>query len=138
MSATGRRRATAAHWIPVLAYMAAIFVASAQPSLPEISPRVTDKHLHGVTYAGLSAVACRALAGGSLAALTPARAIGGWAVAAAYGVTDEAHQAFVPGRNPDFSDWLADASGAAAAAVVAGACGIIARSRRTREPRRTF
>lgn len=33
-------------------------------------------------------------------------------LAAAYGLTDELHQAFVPGRSPDVRDWLADALGA--------------------------
>ncbi len=32
-----------------------------------------------------------------------------------YGVSDEWHQSFVPGRSADVMDWLADTSGAAAA-----------------------
>ncbi len=32
-----------------------------------------------------------------------------------YGVSDEWHQSFVPGRQTDVLDWLADTSGAAAA-----------------------
>ncbi len=34
----------------------------------------------------------------------------------AYGLSDEIHQIFTPGRTPDVLDWLADASGALAAA----------------------
>lgn len=39
-------------------------------------------------------------------------------VASLYGVTDEIHQAFVPGRIPDVADWAIDTLGAAAAAAV--------------------
>ena len=35
------------------------------------------------------------------------------AVGWAYAVLDEWHQSFVPGRNPDIADWLADAAGVA-------------------------
>lgn len=36
------------------------------------------------------------------------------AIAALYGVSDEVHQMFVPGRSPDVRDWLADLAGALA------------------------
>jgi VanZ family protein len=39
---------------------------------------------------------------------------------AAYGVIDEIHQYFVPGRDCNFWDWLADAIGAAAGTVGIG------------------
>ena len=39
--------------------------------------------------------------------------------ASAYGVTDEIHQLFVPGRACDPVDWLVDTAGAALGAVVA-------------------
>jgi VanZ family protein len=38
-------------------------------------------------------------------------------LASAYGVTDELHQAFVPGRVPDPADWLVDTAGAYAGAA---------------------
>jgi VanZ family protein len=38
-------------------------------------------------------------------------------MAVAWGVFDEAHQSFVPGRTADILDLLADATGAALAAV---------------------
>jgi VanZ family protein len=34
------------------------------------------------------------------------------ALASAYGITDEIHQVFVPGRTPDPIDWLVDTAGA--------------------------
>jgi VanZ family protein len=35
-----------------------------------------------------------------------------------YGITDELHQYFIPGRFPDPSDWVADTLGAAAGALI--------------------
>lgn len=41
-----------------------------------------------------------------------------WALAAGvtmlFGIADELHQAFVPGRDPSVLDWLVDAAGAVA------------------------
>jgi VanZ family protein len=113
--------------------MVAIFLVSAQPRLPDVAPGLSDKHLHAAAYAGLSVLTCRALAGGTMAALTAPGAAAAWALAAGYGVTDEVHQSYVPGRVPDLADWLADAAGAGAAAAGCYAWGIIARSRRLRE-----
>lgn len=39
-------------------------------------------------------------------------------LASAYGVTDEFHQHFVPGRMPDVMDWAVDTAGAAAAVIL--------------------
>jgi len=41
------------------------------------------------------------------------------AMASAYGLTDELHQLFVPGRKSDLMDWLVDTAGAIAGAVLA-------------------
>jgi VanZ family protein len=50
----------------------------------------------------------------------------------AYGVTDEWHQSFVPGRSADAIDLVADAVGAGLAAGGLGAWGIMLRRRRAR------
>jgi VanZ family protein len=45
----------------------------------------------------------------------------GWialAAVSAFGVTDEWHQSFTPGRSVEFADWLADTSGAALAVTL--------------------
>jgi len=44
-----------------------------------------------------------------------------WAVVlgSAYGLTDEIHQAFVPGRSADPRDWVADTAGAVLGALLA-------------------
>lgn len=39
-------------------------------------------------------------------------------LASAYGITDEFHQHFVPGRMPDVLDWAVDTAGAASAVIL--------------------
>ena len=41
-----------------------------------------------------------------------------WAAILFIGAADETHQAFVPGRDPDIRDWLADGLGAATALIL--------------------
>jgi VanZ family protein len=113
-------------WTPVVLYALAIFVSSSIEQ-PQIVPAsVGDKTLHGVAYAGLALLTLRALAGGAWAGVTARAAITAVALAAAYGVTDEVHQLFVPGRVFDARDMLADLTGAAAACAAAW---LVARAR---------
>jgi VanZ family protein len=76
-----------------------------------------DKLLHAVGYAGLGLLALRAFHGG----LTPLRLAptiyAGLAVIL-WGVSDEIHQYFVPGRDSSVRDLLADAVGFCIAALL--------------------
>ncbi len=75
-----------------------------------------DKLLHAGAYAVLGVLVALALS----ARLGPARAVVlAAAIAAAYGASDEWHQSFVPGRDPDPLDWAADLVGGTAGAAVA-------------------
>jgi VanZ family protein len=111
-------------WLPVIAYMAAIFVLSSMPS-PPAPEQLSDKWQHGLAYGGLALVTLRATSGGRWWAASPAASVLAWAIATAYGATDEIHQGFTPGRTPDLLDLRADAIGAALALGLAAACGII-------------
>ena len=51
-----------------------------------------------------------------------------WGIGALYALTDEAHQAFVPGRSCEFRDMLIDSCGVAAGVLIMAAL----RSRRTK------
>ena len=117
-------------WGPVVLYMLLIFTGSAQSHLPDVPGHLSDKTMHMIEYGGLSALACRAAAGGVIGAVSSTAALAGWGVAVAYGATDEFHQAFVPGRSSDIMDLAANATGAGVVAVGLWAWGIIARSRR--------
>jgi VanZ family protein len=114
-------------WAPVVLYMALIFALSAQSTLPG-SSLTPDWSQHGLAYAGLAVVALRATAGGRWHGVGAASVAAAWAIATAYGVTDEFHQRFVPGRMADLRDVIADAVGAALALGAVWAWGIIRRS----------
>lgn len=60
----------------------------------------------------LAGLLLRALAGGRLAGVTWKRGIAAIVLATLYGVSDEFHQLFVPGRSADPYDVLADGVGA--------------------------
>jgi VanZ family protein len=104
--------------------MVAIFAASAQHDVT-LPSHTTDKQVHAAAYMGLSITATRAFAGGLARGATPAAAVAGWALSAAYGATDEWHQAFVAGRSSDRADWYADVIGSALGAAGCWAWGII-------------
>lgn len=111
----------------VAGYMAAIFVASAGPGVALPPGRNWDKLLHAAAYAVLSALAIWAYTRGRLRLATGRVVIAAWLICTVYGATDEGHQLFVPGRQADAADLLADSLGALAAAGAIWAWGIIAR-----------
>lgn len=91
----------ASRWVPVAVWAAVIFFLSDQPSLPKLGPPWISSATHFGEYLVLAFLLARA---------NGART--GVLGAAVYGVTDELHQAFVPGRTPDVADWFADMAGA--------------------------
>lgn len=103
-------------WTPVVAYMALIFFLSSLTAPPPL-PAGTDKDLHALLYAGLGVLLIRALSGGVRRNITVAVAVTAVALAAAYGVSDELHQWFVPNRQLEMLDVVADTTGAALAAA---------------------
>ena len=103
-------------WLPVMLWAAMIFALS---SMPDLTPNVelfpySDKLAHFMLYAPLGYFLMRAtsLHSGPMQDHPLL-----WAVilGVLYGLADEIHQAFVPGRTMDPFDWLADGLG-----VVAG------------------
>ena len=120
-------------WGPVLLVMAVIFVASSVPNLRRLPGDMSDHTGHFLAYAGLSLVCLRALAGARWAGVTWSRAAAAWLISVLYGVSDELHQRFVPGRFAALDDIAADALGAATAGVVVVLlAGLLARRRRER------
>ena len=112
-------------WGPVIAYMAALFYVQSLSSLPSPPAGLTDKHEHFFFYGILAALALRALARGEWRGIRGATVIGAILISSLYGVSDEFHQRFVPGRTYDVLDMAADAIGSAAAAGGLWAWGII-------------
>jgi len=104
-------------WGPVALYALAIFVESSISHVPAFPSGFTDKDGHGLLYAGLAVLVLRAASGARWDGLTLGTATAAVALAAVYGITDEFHQWFVPGRTADVYDWVADCAGAAAGVV---------------------
>jgi VanZ family protein len=109
------------YWVPALLYMAGIFIVSSIPDLGPLPGGVSDKSGHTLAYAGLGALLLFALARGRPERVTLGRAAIAVALASAYGVTDEWHQSFVPGRSAEVADVLADVLGAALGVALAAA-----------------
>jgi VanZ family protein len=119
-------------WAPVIVYMALIFHFSSESQpLPEVTNLIWDKALHFTEYAGLGLLLCRALRGEGMGWL--GAAIWALLLASAYGASDEWHQAFVPLRDSDVRDWMADTLGGTLGsglyALVVGCFSIRGRSR---------
>ena len=106
-------------WLPFLAfgYAGLIFYLSSRSSFPVALPSfdAADKAAHLLEYAGLGV-----LVAWSLGSYGVPRSRALWLAAAAcslYGASDEVHQLFVPGREGDLFDWLADSAGGAIGAA---------------------
>lgn len=96
-------------WAVVLTYMGGIFYVSGlqmphrEPPFPHL-----DKILHFCAYFGLAFLTAHAYAMGT----SRKRFWIAFCVASLYGLSDEFHQSFVPGRDVSFWDWVADTTGA--------------------------
>lgn len=107
-------------WGPVIVYMGLIFFSSSRAH-PDLVSTTPDYLLHGFAYAGLSALSVRARAKRLLSDLTASSVAGGVAIAILYGLSDEWHQLYVPGRDGSLSDVLADGAGAVLAGAILAA-----------------
>jgi VanZ family protein len=111
-------------WLPVIAYMAMLFGFSSLSTLPAPPADFSFYDVHIAAYAGLGALTARALAKGIRR--VPWRAVlGAILISSLYGVSDEYHQVFVPGRSFDVFDMVADAIGSVVGASAVGAWGKI-------------
>ncbi len=106
-------------WLPAVSYMALIWVMSSIAiQLPLAQIPLKDKGIHLLEYAVLSVLTCFALVRtwthwSKLRVLLAASILAG-----AWGILDEAHQAFVPGRFSSALDALADVLGAIGGAAL--------------------
>ncbi len=97
------------HWLPPLLWMALIFFLSAQPDLPHAPGEWLDtlfkKLGHAAEYLLLFGMLLRAWrhSRGAIQALDAALL-----TTALYAISDELHQAFVPGRHANWYDVVID------------------------------
>ncbi len=100
--------------IALTAYCGLIFWLSAQETLPVPSVfNFQDKVLHAGAYGVMGVFSIRALR--HLRLSRPYLALLSILFCSLYGLSDEWHQSFVPGRSVSIWDWLADSVGGAMA-----------------------
>jgi VanZ family protein len=114
-------------WGPVVLYMGIIFLVSHQSDV-SIPAGFSDKQSHSLAYTLLGVLMVRALAGGLGARVSARAAFLGILFTTLYGVSDEYHQMFVPGRSAEMYDLYADAIGGAIGAFACWLWGIISPS----------
>ena len=111
------------HWGPPLIWAALIFLLSSSSldQVPTLDLFLADKAAHVVFFGVLALLLFRvfrrwsALSWGRAAMLAIV-------VTSLYGVLDEIHQSFVPGRSPELADWVADTTGACAGLAIVAMC----------------
>jgi VanZ family protein len=102
------------YWLPAFVVATVIFTLSSMPDFGALEHpflHESDKTIHAFVY-GLLAVSILWALEGGFGAVPAVRNL--WVAAAAaavYGITDEFHQWFVPGRMATWQDWAADAVG---------------------------
>lgn len=105
--------------LPVILWMSLIYFLSSL-SFSNLPPMVTgtDKVVHMTIYAVLCGLMHRALRFQPSARIASMSLILAFSMTPIYGISDELHQLFVPGRSCDIMDLLADLTGAAAYVMV--------------------
>jgi VanZ family protein len=105
-----QRRPLLYRWLPVVAWMGFIFYLSAQPDLPHPGSgwvfKLISNGAHAFVFGVLAVLWVRVL--NNRPRVLPVA----FALTMAYALSDEFHQAFVPGRQPDVLDLVFDGLGA--------------------------
>jgi VanZ family protein len=106
-------------WLPVLAYVTTIFALSSQPHLaPPLRFLNADKVLHAGEYLLLGLLLVRALRATLRVSRPLFAAVIAIGLAVLVGTADEFLQSFIPGRESDVLDLLADTLGGAIAQLI--------------------
>ncbi len=102
--------------LPALVMMGAIFWVYSFTFPPQPSSAIPDKVFHGLEFFGLGFFMMRLVEPrpGPAGRGIPRSLLLAFLLAVGYGILDEVHQAFVPGREPSIADLLADALGSVA------------------------
>jgi len=119
MNRKRNRRAGVIRYGPVIVWACLILAISSIPDLsaPRAGFKLTDKLAHFIEFGIFGYLLSSALAPSGLS-LTRRRVIAVLAVGVLLGIVDETHQGFIPGRDMDFFDVVADGLGVGAAVVL--------------------
>ena len=110
-------------WGPAVCLMVLIFVVSSLSSPPD--PPGPDVSAHALAYAALAVLVLRGLANARWQDVTFGLAAAAVGLTALYGLSDEIHQRFVPGRVADVRDLIADTIGALVGVVLVWAWSMV-------------
>jgi VanZ family protein len=103
-------------WLPPLIWAGVILLGTSLPqdAVPVQTSNI-DKFLHFTIYTVFAFLLTRQISEDT----TRGRAVfGAVMIAAAFAAADEWHQRFIPGRFPEFADWVADGAGAVIGALL--------------------
>ena len=102
-------------YVPLVLYWIMLFTATSLPAAHVPSFAISDKIKHFSAFFGLSVLLSLTLLYQNKVLLFKKYFIAAAVIISSfYGLVDEIHQSFVPGRNSEFLDWVADSLGAAA------------------------
>ncbi len=105
--------------LPLIIYWIILFILTSLPSSMAITTDVSDKVNHFGAYGLLSVFLYLNLNfQNRFELLNKFPATFTVLIASIYGMVDEIHQMFVPGRSAEFLDWLADFSGSLVAVLI--------------------
>ena len=99
-------------WLPVVAWMAAIYYGSTTSRVPGPAAAVSDTVLHMSGYAGLALLTLRATSRGTWVGVTVGALILALAIATMHGLSVEWLQMHVPTRSAEWRDVVNDVLGA--------------------------
>ncbi len=106
-------------YVPLIIYWILLFTATSLPAAHVPSFAVSDKIKHFSAFFGLSVLLSLTLLYQSKVQLFKNYFLAvALIISSLYGLLDEVHQSFVPGRNSEFLDWVADSLGAAAGVLI--------------------
>ncbi len=91
-------------WLPVAAWMVAIWYGAGIPQMPGPVASISDTILHGSAYTGMVILLVRALSGGRTRAITPHVLVLALAISTLHGLSVEFEQMFLPPRVAEWRD----------------------------------
>lgn len=137
MTLSPEARSRLMRWLPALAWMVVIFALSSRSGLRLTEDAAVDKPFrivaHLATFALLGALILYAL--GGRGAPTLRSALGAVLLTLLYAITDELHQALVPGRTGRLQDVGTDLVGAVLGVAIAAAVLTFLQERRSADQR---
>jgi VanZ family protein len=115
-------------WVPVVAYMAAIYYGATMPDVPApVGNWLSDTVQHAAGYTVMALLTLRATAGGRRSGMTRGAMLAAFALSMLHGLSVEWIQMYVPTRFAEWRDVGNNAAGAAAGLALAWAWGIMTR-----------